>query len=250
MEENVKYGQQDFNLPHDVVPLPSGGKFYTNNKKSVKVGYLTAQDENVLASSLKTDENIIVSLLKNKIYEPDMKVHDLLEGDVEALLIFLRNTAFGPEYTFKSTDPKTGKEFNGQVLLDQINIKQPNHTPNQKGFFEFNLPKTNKNVECRLLTMGDNEELRKLEEQYPQGMVVPSVTNKLLKQIVSVDGNTDKEQISKFIMTLPIMDSKFIRNSLLECEPRLDLDKSISAPSGEKVKVRITFGAEFFRPFF
>ena len=92
MEENVKYGQQDFNLPHDVVPLPSGGKFYTNNKKSVKVGYLTAQDENVLASSLKTDENIIISLLKNKIYEPDMKVQDLLEGDVELLLIFLRNT--------------------------------------------------------------------------------------------------------------------------------------------------------------
>ena len=58
-----------------------------------------------------------------------MKVHDLLEGDVGVIDLF-KNV--GPEYTFKSTDPKTGKEFNGQVLLDQINIKQPNHTPNQK----------------------------------------------------------------------------------------------------------------------
>ena len=67
MSESTQYAQMDFNLPHDVVQLPSKGKFYKNGKKAIKVGYLTAQDENILVSSNRTD-NIITTLLKNKIY--------------------------------------------------------------------------------------------------------------------------------------------------------------------------------------
>jgi len=48
MDQGKQYGQANMNLPHDVVPLPSQGIFYTNKKKSLKVGYLTAQDENLL----------------------------------------------------------------------------------------------------------------------------------------------------------------------------------------------------------
>jgi hypothetical protein len=46
------------------------------------------------------------------------------------------------------------------------------------------------------------------------------------------------------------MDSKFIRNFIDENEPRLDLRRTILAPSGNKVDVAIAFGVEFFRPFF
>ena len=41
-------GQADFNLPHDVITLPSGGIFYKSKKKTIKVGYLTAFDENII----------------------------------------------------------------------------------------------------------------------------------------------------------------------------------------------------------
>ena len=37
---------------------------------------------------------------------------------------------------------------------------------------------------------------------------------------------------------------------LFENEPSIDLRKTLLAPSGEKVEVTITFGAEFFRVFF
>jgi hypothetical protein len=76
------------------------------------------------------------------------------------------------------------------------------------------------------------------------------VTRRLEKHIVSIDGDTNRENIATFVNTLPIMDSKFIRNTMSDCEPRLDLNRTVMAPSGEKVNVRITFGAEFFRPFF
>jgi hypothetical protein len=46
------------------------------------------------------------------------------------------------------------------------------------------------------------------------------------------------------------MDSKFIRKFIDENEPKLDLTKTVIAPSGNKVDVEIAFGVEFFRVFF
>jgi hypothetical protein len=250
MEDNSRqYGQQDFNLPHDVVTLPSQGKFYKNKKKSLKIGYLTAQDENVLASVNK-DINVIHTLVKNKVYEPDFRVEDLIESDLETILIFLRNTSFGTEYNFTLTDPKTNKSFEKTINLDRLDITEPKITPNNEGLFEIDLPKSKAKALCKILTVGEIEELNKVAEKYPQGIVAPIVTNKLEKQIVSIDGNTDREYISKFVINLPISDSKLLRNTISDCEPKLNLRHEVTAPSGEKVNVRITFGAEFFRPFF
>ena len=92
MEQDiVNAGTENFNLPHDVVHLPSGGIFYKSKKKSVKVGYLTATDENSLMSGQGTNDNIIMSLLRNKIYEHYLRPEELIDGDVEAILLFLRN---------------------------------------------------------------------------------------------------------------------------------------------------------------
>ena len=102
--QSREYGQANFSLPHDVVPLPSQGTFYKNKKKSLKVGYLTATDENLLMAG---GDDMTPNLLRTKIYEPDLRVEDMLEGDVEAVLIFLRNTAFGPEMERPPTYPPT-----------------------------------------------------------------------------------------------------------------------------------------------
>jgi hypothetical protein len=93
-------------------------------------------------------------------------------------------------------------------------------------------------------------DINKQAEAYPVGRVAPKVTWRLLKQIVSVNGDREMSTISKFVESLPIMDSKYIRNFLEENEPRLDLRRTVIAPSGEKVDVNITFGVEFFRVFF
>jgi hypothetical protein len=135
-------------------------------------------------------------------------------------------------------------------MLDELDIIEPKISPNSDGLFEFNLPKTAVDVKCKLLTIGDTDEISKLSESYPKGVAVPIITKRLEKHIVSVNGNTDREYISKFVMNLPIMDSKFIRTTLSDCEPKLNLNRTVKAPSGELVNIRITFGAEFFRPFF
>ena len=121
MDENIKYGQENFNLPHDVITLPSGGKFYKSKKKTAKIGYLTAADENLLMSNTP---DMVTQLIRSKLYEPDLRPDELMQGDIEAILIFLRNTSFGPEYTVSLEDPITGKKFSHIFNLDELNIKK------------------------------------------------------------------------------------------------------------------------------
>ena len=252
MEQEVSnYGQMNFNLPHDVVSLPSGGIFYKNKKKAVKVGYLTASDENIILNTSQSNrESVVLSLLRNKLYETDLKPDELLTGDVEAILIFLRNTAFGPDYEVNLTDPQTGRKFNYTLVLDELNIRKTEYKPNEEGLFVVKLPKSGNEVKLKPMSLADSLEIEKLVDTYPSNRVAPKVTWKLNKQIVSVDGESDKGVIAKYIETMPIMDSKFVRNFLNENEPRLELQKEVTAPSGEKVIVDITFGVEFFRPFY
>jgi len=240
------HGQQNFTLPHDVVPLPSQGIFYKNKKKSIKVGYLTASDENILMGG---GDDLTLNLLRAKIYEPDIKVDDLLEGDIEAVLIFLRNTAFGPDINLNLVDPSTKKQFQTTVRLDELSIIS-GQQPNEDGTFVLTLPKSQSTIKIKPLTYGEIMEIGKLSDSYPQGRVVPKITWRLQKEIVEIDGSTDKAMIAKAIESMPIADSKYIRKFMEENEPRLDMNRTLLAPSGEKLTVNVGFGVDFFRPFF
>jgi hypothetical protein len=93
-------------------------------------------------------------------------------------------------------------------------------------------------------------DINSMAAMYPQGRTVPRVTWRMEREIVEVNGSSDKAGIAKFIESMPIMDSKFIRKFMNENEPRLDMNKTIMAPSGEKLTVNVGFGVDFFRPFF
>ena len=99
--------QSDSVLPYDVVTLPSQGIFI-GNRKTVKVTYLNASDENLLSSqALLSSGKLIDSLIDRKIVDKDIRSEQLPLCDKEAILIFLRNTAFGSDYEVELVDPKT-----------------------------------------------------------------------------------------------------------------------------------------------
>ena len=244
--QTASHAQENFTLPHDVVPLPSQGVFYKNKKKSIKVGYLTASDENILMGG---GTDITLNLLRNKIFEPDMRVEELLEGDVEAILVFLRNTGFGPEVTLNLTDPGTGKPFQTTVLLDELTVVN-GQKPSEDGNFTTVLPKSGVTVKLRPLTYGEILEIQKMVDTYPQGRIVPKITWRLQKEIIEINGSTDKGEIAKFVEQMPILDSKHLRKFMDDNEPKLDMKRVLLAPSGEKLTANVGFGVEFFRPFF
>jgi hypothetical protein len=159
---------------------------------------------------------IIPNLLRSKIYEPGFNVDELIDGDVQAILIFLRNTAFGPDYNFLIKDPKTGKDFEAAVRLDELDVEKPIHEPNEEGFFQTTLPKSGSVVKCRVLTMSDQREIDRFTKSYPNGMNAPIVTKRLEMMIVEIDGDRSKEKISTFISQMPIADSKHIRTFIAQ----------------------------------
>jgi hypothetical protein len=133
--------------------------------------------------------------------------------------------------------------------LDELDVIK-GIQPSDDGTFVTMLPKSQTSVKIKPLTYGEILEIQKMSESYPQGRTAPKVTWRLNKQIVEANGVTDRSEIARFIDQMPIADSKYIRKFMDENEPKLDLRRTVTAPSGEKLTVNVGFGVDFFRPFF
>lgn len=241
----------DPNISYDVVELPSRGIHYANNKKSVKVAYLTAADENILSSpNLLQSNNIIPELLKRKILDRDLTVDEIVEEDKQAILIFLRNTAFGTEYSVTLTDPKTDKEFKTTIDLSSLSFNEFDLTADANGEYRYVMPKTNTDVTFKFLTQKQENEIEQIKQSWNGIGVAPIVTKELEFMIKSVKGNRDPMNTRNFIETLPIKDSQEFRKFVKNKKPGLNLTQKVIAPSGEEVKFEVGFGVEFFRPFY
>jgi hypothetical protein len=106
---NVSYGQptpsvtpyileisQPIIIHHLMLSLPSLGKTYRNKKPNVRLGYMTTADENILTSPNLLQSGEFFNVLK--ILEPDLRYNDLLVGDRNAIMIWLRATGYGEMY--------------------------------------------------------------------------------------------------------------------------------------------------------
>jgi hypothetical protein len=79
-----------------MLSLPSLGKTYRNKKPNVRLGYMTTADENILTSPNLLQSGEFFNVLK--ILEPDLRYNDLLVGDRNAIMIWLRATGYGEMY--------------------------------------------------------------------------------------------------------------------------------------------------------
>ena len=151
----------DPTIAYDVVELPSRGIYYANNKKSLKISYLTAADENILAApNLIQTNQIVTELLKRKVLDRDMNVDDLIEEDKQAILIFLRNTAFGTEYKLTLNDPKTDKTFDIEVDLSSLDFKPFDLVPDANGEYSYFMEKSKIDITFKFLTQKQELEIK------------------------------------------------------------------------------------------
>jgi hypothetical protein len=242
----------DPSIAYDIVELPSKGIMYQNNKKSVRVAYLTAADENILASpNLASTGGVVMELLRRKILDKDLLVEDIVEEDKQAILIFLRNTSFGSEYNMTVTDPKTREKFETVIDLSRLKIKDFSLVADANGEYPYYLKKSGIDITFKYLTQKQETELKKIEESWNGVGPAPIVTKRLEMMIKSLGGNRDIMQIHNFIESkMPITDSQDFRKYSIENKPGVDLSQKVTTPSGEDIQVEIGFGVEFFRPFY
>jgi hypothetical protein len=246
------YIPEDLKTPYDIIELPSQGLLYKNNKKSVKVEYLTAMDESILTSpNISSGNKIISILLQRKVKDLGMEVNDLLVGDRTAIMIYLRVTAFGEEYKQMVYDPNKEKYVEAIIDLTKLEQKKLTVKPNEDGEFEFVLPKTNKKVTFTLLT-GKDDEIVDLRDEEEQKRSSDGISNKNLirleQQIKSIDGDRNKIMISNLLKKLPIIDSRSLRKYIDEITPGINFKTTARTQGGESLDTFLRFGVNFFWP--
>lgn len=241
----------DPTIAYDVVELPTRGIYYKNKKKSVKVAYLTAADENILSSqNLINTGKVIEELLKRKVLDKDLSVDDIVEEDRQAILIFLRNTAFGSDYKLTAEDPETGKEFSVEIDLSQLKVKEFTLVEDVNNEYPFYMEKSKANITFQFLSLKQEKEIEEIKKSWNGVGVAPIVTKQLEFMIKSVGGNREPMAIRGFIESMPIKDSQDFRKYVEENKPGLDLSQIVTTPSGDTIQIQIGFGVEFFRPFY
>ena len=159
------FSDSDSTLQYDVIQLPSNGQCYRSKVDRVPVAYLTAYDENIITSpNLYKDGLVIDYLLKNKIVNGDINVEELVSGDADAIILFLRATSYGPDFPIVVKDPDTNEQIETTVDLTKLKPKEFKLIGDENGHFEFVTPLKKDRIKFRYLTRKQERQLRKVIE--------------------------------------------------------------------------------------
>jgi hypothetical protein len=252
-EKNMsKETDPDLMTSYEIVPLPSKGLFYKNGLSEVNVEYMTSKDEDLLTTaSLIENGTVIDVLLKRKIKTPNVNVEELLEGDRSAIILFLRTSSYGVDYNVTVTDPRNNTEFKSVVDLSKLQYKELTELPDENGYFTVDIPMRKKTVLFRLLNIGENKLLEKkakaIQEAYNEEFSQYS-TLKLKSHIVSIDENTDRTYIDKFVDAMPALDAYTIRKKIQQVSPDIDMKYQFITKDNFSFDANLSLGLDFFFP--
>lgn len=192
----------------DIINLPSKGEGYKDKISKVSVSYLTAYDENIIVSpNLYRDNLVIDTILNEKLMSKEIDPMDLLEGDRDAIILFLRMNGYGNEYPITATDDATGTEFSTSVDLSELKYKDFNLKGDSNGWFPFTLPDSGVEVKFRFPTHRDNlilDRMKTAEDNKLKKAVIDNYVKNLDTYVESDKNlkNEDKTEVRQAIRRL------------------------------------------------
>ena len=248
----MKETDPDLMTSYEVIKLPSQGLFYSSKISEVNVEYMTSKDEDLLTTpSLIENGTVLDILLKRKIKTAGISPDELLAGDRNAIILFLRTSSYGSDYTVQVIDPRSNLPFKTTIDLLKLRYKEPKELPNEYGHFQVQLPMRKKTVTLRLISSGEENTLFKkaemIKEAYNQQFSEYN-TMKLKSHIVAINENTDRSYIDKFVDAMPALDAYTIRKKLIDVSPDVDMAYEFIATDGYKFITNLTVGIDFFFP--
>lgn len=155
----------DRGLQYDVIPLPSKGQCYPNKVNKLAVAYLTAESENLITSPhLYQDDMVIDALLRYHVLNKGFNTDNLVQGDIDAIMLWLRSTGYGPEFPIEVNDPEINEKYQSVVDLTTIKVKDFGLKGDADGFFDFTLPVTKKKIKFKYLSRKEDKLLKRLNQ--------------------------------------------------------------------------------------
>ena len=248
-----------FRVPTEFVPLPSFGLVYPpnsplHNLKEIEVRYMTAIDEDILTSrSLLRSGKAIDAVLKNCILDARINPEELLSGDKNALITFLRVSGYGPEYKVEIDCPSCEETSKYEFDLSQLEMKTLDVEPIEQGEnrFHIQLP-TGTHIEFKFLNSAEEKEISDAQDRIKRSTNSPvdrNVTTRLKNTIISIDGNTDSSLINQYVDTLNVRDSRALRKYMEDNTPDIDMKQEFNCPHcGHRGEVDVPISVGFFWP--
>ena len=250
----------DFSTPTEIVDLPSKGRFYPeghplHNQETVEIKYMTAKDEDILTSpSLLKIGLAIDRFIRNILLDKRINVQSLLSGDKNAILVSSRINGFGAAYTTKVNCPACTVPSENTFDLSEVQVYDGNDfgehdvVTTDHGTFIVKLPRTKFEVEVRLLTNRDENELAaQMKANKKRSAHETNLTDQLRKIIVSVNGVDDLSTINQFLANLPAFDSRYLRAAYQKVVPGLDMTQHFACETcGYEKEVDIPLTVDFF----
>ena len=227
-----------FRVPTELVPLPSFGLVYPPNSplhniKEIEIRYMTAADEDILTSrSLLRSGKAIDAVLKNCILDARINPEELLSGDKNALITFLRVSGYGPEYKVEIDCPSCEETSKYEFDLSQLEMKTLDIEPMEKGEnrFHIQLP-TGTHIEFKFLNSAEEKEISDAQDRIKRSTNSPidrNVTTRLKNTILSIDGNNDPSLINQYVDTLNVRDSRALRKHMEDNTPDIDMNQEFN----------------------
>lgn len=240
-------------FPTEIVPLPSGGKYYPDghplSSGEVEVKYMTAKEEDILTSQNLIKQGKVIDVLLDSLVQGDFDMNDMLIGDKNAVMIAARVLGYGKDYEFEMEDPTTGEKEKQVLDLTTLDHKEIDFD----GDYTFELPNSKRVLGWKFITQRDeneiSEELKALRKITKKSGIEQEVTTRLRKVITSVDGDESVGVVNNFVNNEFLSrDSKAFRDYLLSVTPDVDLNIIVDFSSGEEVEVTVPMTVEFFWP--
>ena len=246
----LELSQPNYNSAFDVIPLPSLGKTYTNKKPNVKVSYMTTADENILTSpNLLQSGEFLEILMNRKILEPELRYKDLLVGDRNAIMLWLRATAYGEMYQVTLFD-ENDMPFDTEINLNDLKTKNLGAEPDSEGLFDFVFPVSKNRIKFRMLTCGDSDIIEaRLEEDKKNNVPVNNMATYTMEHlIVEVNGNRDRNFIREYVNSIRIRDAKEFSDYVTKIECGVDMNITVKTPGGGSIETFLPLNLKFFWP--
>lgn len=252
--------QPKYDFPTEIIELPSRGLLYPEGhplaEGKIEIKYMTAREEDILSTQSYIKQGVVLDkLCEAVIVTKGVKFDDLLVGDKNALLLAARAYGYGPEYETKVTT-SAGNEVPITIDLSSVPHKVFDETliTPHVNEFEYTLPKAGNVIKFKILTVGDQKQidaslkgLRKAQDIYG----TQNLTTRFRYMILSVDGNTDKSNINKFIQNMLAVDSRAFREYINKISPDVDLEVEGEDPeTGEPFRNNFEIGVDLFYPDF
>lgn len=252
--------QPKYDFPTEIIELPSRGLLYPEGhplaEGKIEIKYMTAREEDILSTQSYIKQGVVLDkLCEAVIVTKGVKFDDLLVGDKNALLLAARAYGYGPEYETKVTT-SAGNEVPITIDLSSVPHKVFDDTliTPHVNEFEYTLPKAGNVIKFKILTVGDQKRidgdlkgLRKAQDIYG----TQNLTTRFRYMILSVDGNTDKSNINKFIQNMLAVDSRAFREYINKISPDVDLEVEGEDPeTGEPFRNNFEIGVDLFYPDF